>query len=152
MNTDQFTILIDSREQTPWEFPADISTEKSSLPTGDYSIRGLSDFISIERKELNDFLLCCGRERERFVRELQRMRGYSAKAVIVESDLKTIRRGKYRSRISPEAVIGSVGAWTARYNVPIIFAGDREGARDMAYSMLRGFYKSMRELVEELNL
>ena len=62
---DNFTIIIDSREQTPWDFTNGPECERGTLSTGDYSIKGLEDFIAIERKELEDFIGCCGRQRDR---------------------------------------------------------------------------------------
>ena len=37
MNTDDFTIIIDTREQHPWKFPYNAKANKK-LDTGDYSI------------------------------------------------------------------------------------------------------------------
>ncbi len=42
-----FTIVIDSREQRPYQFPGAVV---KTLPTGDYSIVGLTDRVAIERK------------------------------------------------------------------------------------------------------
>jgi len=42
------TILIDTREQTPLTF-AHFPTERATLPTGDYSARGLETCFCVER-------------------------------------------------------------------------------------------------------
>lgn len=44
------TILVDTREQTPWEF-SHYSTAKQKLDTGDYTVSGLEDKLAIERKK-----------------------------------------------------------------------------------------------------
>ena len=44
------TILVDTREQHPWEFPAGFHSEPATLSTGDYSVRGLEDLIAVERE------------------------------------------------------------------------------------------------------
>ena len=43
-------IIIDSREQKPWEFPGH-TTAVAKLDTGDYSVKGLEDILCIERKQ-----------------------------------------------------------------------------------------------------
>lgn len=51
MNKDPFTIIIDTREQIPWEFGYH-NTAKMKLDTGDYSIQGYEDIIAIEQKRV----------------------------------------------------------------------------------------------------
>ena len=50
------SIIIDSREQLPWSFPEEFTVKKDSLPTGDYSLDGMTDLITIERKSLQDMV------------------------------------------------------------------------------------------------
>jgi hypothetical protein len=45
----KYTIICDSREQRPWEFP-DKEVIVSKLTTGDYSVEGFRQEICIERK------------------------------------------------------------------------------------------------------
>ena len=49
MNKNDFTIIVDTREQHPWIFK-EFTTAKRKLDTGDYSIEGLEDKLCIERK------------------------------------------------------------------------------------------------------
>jgi ERCC4-type nuclease len=58
-----FTVVVDSREQLPYEFlgmvgPAGealvVPTKVKGLASGDYSIEGMGDRIAIERKSLDD--------------------------------------------------------------------------------------------------
>jgi ERCC4-type nuclease len=49
-NEDNFTVVIDTREQHPWEFPDNAKANKK-LDTGDYSILGFENIIAIERKK-----------------------------------------------------------------------------------------------------
>ena len=48
-NHDPFTIIVDTREQTPWEFGFH-NTAKRKLDTGDYSMEGYESLFTIERK------------------------------------------------------------------------------------------------------
>jgi ERCC4-type nuclease len=47
---DELKIIIDTREQKPWEFPGH-TTAVQKLDTGDYSVEGLEDVLCIERKQ-----------------------------------------------------------------------------------------------------
>ncbi len=124
-------IVVDTREQDPWSF-RDLPTEPGSLSSGDYSIKGLEHLISVERKSLPDLLACCGYERARFKRELQRLRAYRFRCLVVETDYSTLERGGWRSKIQPASVLGSLAAWTAQYSIPIWLAGNRESAAGFA--------------------
>ena len=75
MNRIAPTVIIDSREQAPLAF-ANLPSEVGTLDTGDYSIRGLEHLVAVERKSLDDLLGIVGRDRQRFRRELQRLRGF----------------------------------------------------------------------------
>jgi len=122
-----FTAVIDSREQTPVTLQVKpdmiLPSEVGTLYTGDYSIKGLQNLIAIERKSLSDMMGCIGTGRERFEKEILRLRGYDVKAIIVESSWAQIENGDYRSRVNPSAAIGTLMGWIA-HGVPITMAGD----------------------------
>jgi ERCC4-type nuclease len=69
-------IVVDSREQNALPF-AHFPTECATLYTGDYSARGLEGSFCIERKSLADLAGSLTHDRDRFTRELERMRGHS---------------------------------------------------------------------------
>ena len=116
------TIIIDSREQTPFTF-VNMATESGTLDTGDYSIAGLTHLIAVERKSLPDLLACIGRDRDRFKRELQRLRAYPYRLLIVETNATQIEAGGWRGKLTPSHVLGSLSAWTAQYGLPIWLGG-----------------------------
>lgn len=120
------TAIIDTREQLPLDL-SPLRMESGTLPTGDYSIKGLEDFICIERKSLPDLLGCMGGGRERFERELQRMLAYPTRAVIVEAHWIDLEIGYWTSKITPASAIGSVLGWICQ-GVPFIFTGDSTDA------------------------
>jgi len=138
-------ILIDTREQTPFEFHTGV-TESATLPTGDYTIKGLERFITIERKSLPDLMASISRDRERFEKELHRMQGYKKRAVIVEGEYSRIVKGQYKSKMSNAAAIATLGAFQQRYNVPFHFCGEHGAI--FCYSLLKGFYKDIQKLKE----
>jgi len=134
-------IVIDTREQKPWAFPADVEAVAGSLDTADYSLFGLEHLAAIERKSLDDFCGCCGRDRSRFERELQRLKAYRCRAVIIEAGIGDVLAHAYRSKIAPASVLGSAAAWQTRYDTPFVWAGTREQAAHYALLILRGFHR-----------
>lgn len=135
------TIVIDTREQLPWEFRS--PAETMTLKSGDYSLlemetgRPLEDLVAIERKSLSDFLGSITSGRERFEKEMQRLHeGCEWPWLIVESTLTQIAAGEYRSNVSPKTVFGTIESWMSKYRVRWIFSGDRNKAQVMAESIL----------------
>lgn len=133
-------ILIDSREQIPYSF-GDMPTVSATLDQGDYSVAGLADRLAIERKSLSDFVSCIGPERDRFKRELVRLRGLEHRAVVIETTLGEIEQHQYRSKTTPQSVVGSILSWQMTYGVPFVLAGDRARGEDFTRRMLVGVAK-----------
>lgn len=136
-------IIIDTREQEPFSFKGktytDVQVTRGCLPTGDYSLAGLTDRVAIERKSLADLVACLGRERERFERELIRGQGLECFVVVVEANWQELELGQYRSLLNPHAACQSVAAFTARYKIPFLFAGTHKGAEYLTWSLLKQY-------------
>tara|TARA_R110000744_G_scaffold162572_2_gene279213 strand:+ start:383 stop:913 length:531 start_codon:yes stop_codon:yes gene_type:complete len=128
LTPDDVLVIVDTREQLPLELP--LRTITDTLPTGDYSVSGFEDLICCERKSLPDLIGCMTSGRKRFERELQRMKAYDARCVVVEAHWQQLRDGEYRSRITPEAATHSVVSWISSFAVPFLFVGDRTAAAD----------------------
>jgi ERCC4-type nuclease len=158
------TIVIDSREQTPLTFSRFKATA-GTLVTGDYSISGLENLFSVERKSISDLVGCCmGDSRERFERELHRLRGFTFKRLLIVGERADIEERRYHSNVEPKSVLGSVAAWEIRYDVPVVWcpspeiaAGQIETwawyfAREVvtaANSLLRGSREQPKEQVQK---
>jgi DNA excision repair protein ERCC-4 len=129
-------IVVDSREQRPLEFT--LPTERGTLQTGDYSIRGLEHFVAIERKSVNDLVNCLmGKQRERFERELSRGRGLDYFALVIEAESGRTGGGPVpQSKMNPKAVCQSLMAFSVRYNLPVFFCPGREYAARVIESLL----------------
>ena len=140
--------VIDTREQLPLELP--LRTITDTLPTGDYSVSGFEDLICVERKSLPDLIGCMTSGRTRFEKELQRMKAYDARCVVVEASWQQLRDGDYRSRITPEAATHSVVSWISSFAVPFLFVGDRTAAADTVayflYTSTKKHYERYRKL------
>lgn len=156
-----FTVIIDSREQAPWSFsglradsekkyrPLVVFTEKCGLPTGDYSIKGMEADITIERKSLADAFSTFTTDRERFERELERMRSFKFGAVIIEAGWeaviagpKRIDRSEEQSRIIGKTCYRSILYWTQRFpNVHWFLMPDRLTAERTCFRLLECWWK-----------
>ena len=133
-------IVVDSREQAPFTFSGlPVEVEVAALEAGDYSVRGFERKVAVERKELQDLVGCLSGDRERFERELARLRGYDAAAVVVEASVVALRTGRYLGRLDAGAAWQSVLAFTMRYRVPFIFCADRADAEGVTFDLLRHY-------------
>ena len=131
MKPEKITAIIDTREQRPLTLQINpklvLKSERATLGTGDYSVKGLEEIIAIERKSLDDLMGCIGTGRERFEREMLRMRGFEVRGIVVESTWQQIESGNYRSRVKPNAALGSLMGWIAM-GIPITMAGNHQRA------------------------
>lgn len=131
-------IVVDSREHATdeakkrWEsFGVPYVIEP--LKSGDYSAKftlpngddfDMRDKCVIERKmSLTEI---CGnfcQNRDRFIREFERIKKAGAKVYIVieGGSWESVYNGKYRSQMHPNALIANLTAWMARYNAHIVF-------------------------------
>ena len=98
-----FKVVIDNREKAPFHFTGlETNKDKNSLPiivetitdrhleTGDYSIDGLENEITIERKSKVDLYGSLGRNRDRLEREFQRMQAMKYSAIVLEADWEEV--------------------------------------------------------------
>jgi ERCC4-type nuclease len=166
----EFVVLVDSREQAPWQFhsiftdtpgkppkPLVVRTRVATLRTGDYSIEkahaaaqghpGTPHACAIERKSLADLWGTLGAGRERFERELQRLSQLDRAAVIVESSWLEILGNApghpaELSRLTRKAVLHSIIAWQIEYpEIQWILAGNRVIAERIAWRWLFRFHE-----------
>ncbi|MEP7049450.1 MAG: ERCC4 domain-containing protein [Pseudomonadota bacterium] len=139
------TILVDTREQTPWRFSDGVAVETCSLPSGDYSLKGFTDVVAVERKSLPDLVACCTAERERFLDCCRRLSDYVLRLVVVEASVDDVLAHAYRSRTNPQSVIGTALAIHVDYGVPTIWAGDARNAANLVERMLTRLWRKQME-------
>jgi DNA excision repair protein ERCC-4 len=136
----EFGIVVDTREQTPWEFAPDVPVTRATLTAGDYAPQGSETRCAIERKTLGDFVACVTWQRERFVRELEKLRSYDFACIIVEAAVADVFAHRYESKAHPNSVIGSALAFAVDYRTAVYWAGERRHAADMAYRLLKRWW------------
>lgn len=134
LSPENVVVIADTREQRPFDL-SPLRMERGTLFEGDYALAAAPDLCRIERKTIPDLLLCIGKERRRFEVELQRLKAYAVRAVLIEGDYATLARGEYRAQIDPKAATHTIASWTARF-CPFQFCGTRELAEDFARHVL----------------
>lgn len=133
-NPDKLTFIRDTREQDGYVFPRN-AMEERALPVADYSIRGLEGVCRIERKSFADLLQSLTAGRDRFRKEMELLRAYRWRCVVVEAGFLDVSEGNYRSRMHPAAPVATVASWSGKY-APIYFCGDRNGAQQYCREFL----------------
>ena len=127
-------VLVDTREQYPfWDagdhdvFGFQFTVERATLKTADYTIKGMEKLVLVERKSsVDEIATCCSWGRDRFERELRRMADETEHGVLViEEPMISVHLHRYRSRMSPASLLGTLAAWSWRYQLSILWAGTR---------------------------
>jgi hypothetical protein len=133
-------IVIDTREQKPWDTFSDIedkyynfNIQRGTLKTGDYSLKGLEDIFVIERKASSAEIAQNIME-DRFEKEFKRLVNYKYKFVLCEFELRDIVNYPIGSgiperiwasiKVSGKFILKRITELQLEYGVPFIFAGD----------------------------
>ena len=158
-----FVVLIDTSEQHPWTFrglsanadkgsrPLVIDCKPSNMMTGDYTIEGFENRITIERKSLSDAFSTFTHDRERWLRELERMRSIESCHVVIEAGFDAIIEGPSGNGLVGKSVIRSIMAWSVRYpNVHWWPMPSRDMAEATAFRILEKFWEEDQWQAKEL--
>lgn len=136
------TAIIDTREQDPLSLGT-LNVVRVGLVTGDYSLVGADHLFAVERKSLTDLAGCVTRDRDRFTRELIRLRGYRFRRLLVVGTRYDILSGAYHSKVEPAAILSSLSAWEIRFDVPVVHATDPEHAGSLVAGWIRAFSREV---------
>lgn len=141
MNTyNNFTIIVDTREQKPWGF-AEYTTAHKKLDTGDYSIEGLENILCIERKQSSSEFANNIVE-SRFKDVIERMSQIKYAFLLLEFSLEdlliypkgsTVPRKMWdKIKISPAFLIKNIIELQLNHNIIVYFCGNSTNAEKMA--------------------
>lgn len=135
----KYTVIRDTREKTGygWTFHAHTYAQRrppncegmliTTLKTGDYSLVGYEDILTIERKESFGELWNNYQHRNRFEEEMERMSQLKHKLVIIEScltpDIFDLSPPQFTKSVPGKALIRWLMSLTVKYGVPFIPAG-----------------------------
>jgi hypothetical protein len=144
-------VLYSGAEQQPWDL-APLRMRPAALQTGDYTVAGCEHLVRIERKA-DDLPPCCGVDRDRFTREVERMPAFPVRIIICEMSWDAVRDGNWRSRISGDAVEASLLSWASQ-GIQVLMAPDRAAAQRWAsrilYLVARRHYRQLRAMAGEM--
>lgn len=142
---ESLTLLLDTREHQNKKLDERLSViglpyVRQKLEFGDYSAKtnyfDLSNKVVIERKmNLDELALCFGSQRKRFQSEFERANSVGAKTYLLCENANMdvlLSDASYkiycRSKLSRNAMLGSLMAWVTRYNIiPVFCASDKAG-------------------------
>ena len=132
------TILIDTREQEPLtEWPEGTITERATIGTGDYTVKGWEHSISFERKSLLDLsgTMICGYQGDprklprRFNMKLERMRHFDLCAIVVTATPSEVINFRHHCGKDAHGALWHFGcAIFATFGVPVFMLSDRATA------------------------
>jgi ERCC4-type nuclease len=147
-NNNNFTIIVDTREQKPWEF-TEYATAVRKLDTGDYSVEGLEQILCIERKR-NVSEIANNITESRFKDVLSRMSKYRFPFILLEFDLQQVLDFPVGSdipksvwpkiKISPKYILKCILEMSLVYNIYVIFCGSKSNAEIYATSIMKKVY------------
>ena len=140
-----FTIIIDTREQQPWVFNHYLTANRK-LDTGDYSIEGLENIVTIERKKsASEF--ANNITESRFKDVIDRLSKIKHSFLLLEFDLEDIliypvgssvpRKMWDKIKISPSFLIKNILDLQMLHNIHICFCGNSDNAEKMAEYILK---------------
>lgn len=107
---------------------------KKKLDSGDYSYY-LPDYpeldldmkVLVERKNSWDEISQnFTKNRERFIREFNRIDDANVHILIENASWLTLMRGSYRSNMTPKSLLANILTWNARYNASIWLSSKKE--------------------------
>lgn len=149
MINDEFTIIVDTREQKPWHFINHV-TANHKLDTGDYSVEGLENILAIERKR-NVAEFANNITEKRFKDVIDRLSKIPHSFILFEFDLDKVMSFPIGSdipkkiwdkiRISPSFIIKNIIDLQIEHNINIIFCGNSVNAEVIALSIMKKIYR-----------
>lgn len=138
-------IVVDTREQIPLDFGADVPTVRRKLDSGDYSLEGFDKYVSVERKNWADAWGSMSAGRGRFERCVERLAKLDRAAIVIECTLAGLcERPMQIQRTNAASVVGGFISYSAQYAIPVFFCGNREFAARVTLRFLASWHKHRR--------
>lgn len=143
------TIIEDSREQNPLDFSGfrGVNVVHQGLKTGDYSIQGYEDKICFERKSAPDLISTLSAGHERFLREVERMKSYEEKYILVEREPSIVAHycECYGWETKYNTAINSLLGYAKHCQIGVRFCKDRHDMAQYIVSKSREYLKAKGE-------
>jgi ERCC4-type nuclease len=148
MIKNDFTIIVDTREQQPWSFD-NYSIANRKLDTGDYSVEGLETLLAIERKKsINE--IANNIIEPRFKDVIDRLSKIKHSYILLEFDLENVlsypigstlpKKMWDKVKISPSFIMKHILEWQMYHNIKVVFCGCPSNAEQMAEFIMNKVY------------
>jgi ERCC4-type nuclease len=148
LNQNEFTIIVDTREQQPWTFDH-YAVAKRKLDTGDYSIEGLESVLAIERKKSVSEIANNITE-SRFQDVVERLSQLKHSFILFEFDLEDVlvypigsslpKKMWNKIRVTPAFIMKHILELQLNHNIKIVFCGSASNAEKMAEYIMKKIY------------
>lgn len=140
LRTPRPVVLIDTREQNPFSFSRFhgwfAGIEKKPLKLGDYSVVGLEEICTVERKDLSDLVHSFTVERSVFIDRLRQMGSYPQRLLVITAALSQVKSPYSYSTVSPNKIIQSLIAASVGLQVPFLCVETHELGEEIVASYL----------------
>ena len=124
LHTPKPTLIVDTREQNPFSFARFrgwfAGVKHKALKVGDYSVVGLEDVCTVERKDLPDLIHSFTSDRAVFVDRLRKMSRYPHRLLVVTAALSEIKSPYGGTSINPNRITQSLVATLAGLGAEIV--------------------------------
>lgn len=140
LRTPRPVVVVDTREQNPFSFARFhgwfASVEKRPLRLGDYSVAGLEETCTVERKDLPDLVQSFSAERPAFIRRLREMSRYPQRLLVITAALSQVKSRYEHSAVSPNRITQSLVAVLVGLDVPFLCVETHELGEEIVASYL----------------
>jgi len=134
------TLIVDTREQNPFPFGRFrgwfAGIQKKALAVGDYSVAGLEEVCTVERKDLADLIHSFTTHRSVFTARLRRMSAYPYRLLVVTASLSEVKSSYGGTSVSPNRITQSLVAALAGLGVPFPCTDTHELGAEIVASYL----------------
>ena len=124
LRTPKPVVIVDTREQNPFSFARFhgwfAAVEHKALKVGDYSIKGLEQLCTVERKDLPDLITSFTSNRAVFVKRLRQMSQFPHRLLVVTASLSEVKSSYAHTGASPNKITQSLIAALAGLGIPFL--------------------------------
>lgn len=143
-----FNLVVDTREQSALftRPPKGLYIVRDTLGAGDYSVRGFEGSVAVERKGLSDFYGSIGGGRDRFKRELAKLREYHWAGLAIEAtEDQVLSAGGFYTTLTTEQIRQTLASIETRYRLSVYYAKDKKAAERWVLDRLIRYFIHMRK-------
>ncbi|HKZ53741.1 MAG TPA: ERCC4 domain-containing protein [Candidatus Acidoferrales bacterium] len=140
LRTPRPTAIVDTREQNPFSFARFrgwfAGVARRPLRLGDYSVAGMEEICTVERKDLPDLVHSFTAERSVFVERLREMTNCPHRLLVITAALSQVKSPYSHSKANPNRITQSLIAALAGLQVPFLCVETHELGEEVVASYL----------------